>query len=658
MKKLCLTVISAIVLLGWAQTTQSLVASEAKPLDEVPMYSGGWRMLTPEERADPKMKAHDMSGKLPKLKTPPPSDWDWRSHNGHNWITSAKDQYGVGDCNCCWAFATVGMLEARYKIANNLPDDLNNPDLSEQVLISCETRNNGCNGGTMEYAVEFLVTTGIPDEACYPYKAKDYTNGAPCEDRCSDWESRVVKGVDYNWSYDSLDYKARVMEGPVAAGGALVKDHTMLLDHAMLLCGWNSSGEWLYKNSWGSNESYMWLPYAPRMISWVTVKSDTGTPIIRTIDSLNFVFQQNKEIYPDINSIISSGEVILNPKADEDTIKYDDGAPVPWLQGTGDWGVRFTPSQKCNVIAGLVMRKTVQVENDELAIRDDAGGVPGTPIEKVPYATQAGAPKWYRQNLSTPYQDDNDFFLTYKCRTSSAAPKCFIGGDATGGNRSFISFDGGYAWENMTPYFSSDLMIRAIVTYGGGYTASGIIWVKNVGAGKLTVTDAHSAQGSSWIVGISPKSFSVYYDDSAGIEIGVDTSGLQKDVLYTDEIVITSNSGKSETRVPVTLIIKSGGVAEEKESMLATFKLSPNPFRDKVSISYFVPEKANVKLVVRDIAGREVAKIVDRVENTGIKKIEWDTKNIPAGVYFCRLTIENSETIRRILWTRKVLLVK
>ncbi len=636
MKKLGLTVISAIVLLGWVQTTQSL--------DEVPIHWGGWRMLTPEEIAKhPEWKAHDMSGKLPKLKTPPPSDWDWRSYNGHNWMTSVKDQ---GGCNCCWAFAVVGMLEARYKIANNLPDDLVNPNFSEQTLTSCEKRNQGCNGGALEPAVEFSVTTGIPDENCYPYEARDYNSGAPCEDRCSDWESRVMKGTDYGWSYDISDYKTRVMEGPVAAGVNIVGGH------GMVLCGWNSSGKWLYKNCWGYDQPYMWLSLAPMLIAWVVVKSDTGTPIMWVTDSLNFVFHQNKGIYPDINSITSSGEVILSPKGDEDTLKYDDGNTAHYWYGPNGFAVRFSPPQKCNVIAGIIMRRTEQVENDKLVVRDDDNGVPGTIISEFPYATQAAGAtrKWYRQDIPTPYTTNSDFWLTYLLKTSNSSPISYVYGDDPGTGRSRYTGNNGGSWNDMPG--STDLLLRAIVTYGESFAGSGTIWVKNVGAGKLTVSDVHSAQGSGWIKSIAPTSFSVYYDDSVGIKVDVDTVGLQKDVLHQDEIVITSASGKSETRVPVTLIIKTGGVAEETASMLSMFKVSPNPFRDKISISYFVPEKANVELVVCDIAGREVAKIVDRIENTGIKKIEWNIENISSGIYFCRLTTAGFKT------TKKVMLIK
>lgn len=46
--------------------------------------------------------------------------------------------------------------------------------LSEQELVSCDNSNNGCKGGLMSRAFEFIIKNGgINKEENYPYKAEN-----------------------------------------------------------------------------------------------------------------------------------------------------------------------------------------------------------------------------------------------------------------------------------------------------------------------------------------------------------------------------------------------------------------------------------------------------------------------------------------------------
>ena len=80
-------------------------------------------------------------------------------------VTPVRDQ---GMCGSCWTFGTISMIETLYAIKGN-----NLTEFSEQQLVDCCRihNSNGCKGGDVEDAVQYLKDEGNILAADYPYKA-------------------------------------------------------------------------------------------------------------------------------------------------------------------------------------------------------------------------------------------------------------------------------------------------------------------------------------------------------------------------------------------------------------------------------------------------------------------------------------------------------
>ena len=88
---------------------------------------------------------------------------------------------------------------------------------------------------------------------------------------------------------------------------------------------------------------------------------------------------------------------------------------------------------------------------------------------------------------------------------------------------------------------------------------------------------------------------------------------------------------------------------------LTAYSLSPaypNPFNPSTAISYQLQAASFVKLVVYDVMGREVAKLVDGYKPAGSYELTFDGSDLASGVYLARLNT-NGNTL-----TQKLLLIK
>ena len=109
--------------------------------------------------------------------------------------------------------------------------------------------------------------------------------------------------------------------------------------------------------------------------------------------------------------------------------------------------------------------------------------------------------------------------------------------------------------------------------------------------------------------------------------------------------------------IPVVSAVTAESALPEKFALEHNY---PNPFNPTTTIDFRLPAPSGVEgstvsfvtLKVFDLHGREVATLVNETLPAGRYKVNWDARNMPSGVYFCRLNAGSFSA------TEKLVLVK
>ena len=93
-------------------------------------------------------------------------------------------------------------------------------------------------------------------------------------------------------------------------------------------------------------------------------------------------------------------------------------------------------------------------------------------------------------------------------------------------------------------------------------------------------------------------------------------------------------------------------ISSQIPSKFNLYQNYPNPFNPETVIKFDIPKNQHVKIVIYDLTGREVNKLLDEEVKAGTYNIRWNGSNYASGVYFYRIETE-SYTL-----TKKMLMVK
>ncbi|XP_045153216.1 cathepsin W isoform X2 [Echinops telfairi] len=203
----------------------------------------------------------------------PPSTCDWRKQEYI--IKSVRDQK---NCNCCWAIAAAGNVEALWAI-----EQRTSVEVSVQQLVDCDRCGGGCTGGFVWDAfMTVLNYSGLASEKKYPFKG----TFKPHQCRANNFK-KVAWIRDFIMLQDNEQLIAQYLaiHGPITVtiNSKLLQQYRKgvikptpdtcdprFVNHSVLLMGfgqtkrtWTETRQggtqgrpipyWILKNSWGPN---------------------------------------------------------------------------------------------------------------------------------------------------------------------------------------------------------------------------------------------------------------------------------------------------------------------------------------------------------------------------------------------------------------------
>jgi cathepsin L len=197
-----------------------------------------------------------------------PTSWDWRDKGIVNPI---KDQ---AQCGSCWAFSAIQAQESQWALIGNKL-----LSLSEQNIVDCVQTCDGCSGGLMTAAYDWVIENQGGQfmlEKDYPYTAMD----GNCQWDSSKAVEKVTGYINVE-SGSETDLANKVYQyGPAAiaidascesfqeySSGVYDEPYCSsdYLDHGVGCIGWGVDGSkkyWIIRNSWGTSwgiQGWIWM---------------------------------------------------------------------------------------------------------------------------------------------------------------------------------------------------------------------------------------------------------------------------------------------------------------------------------------------------------------------------------------------------------------
>lgn len=377
-------------------------------------------------------------------------------------------------------------------------------------------------------------------------------------------------------------------------------------DSGVILHTSNGGVNWLIQNS-GISKDIQSLFFINERIGWAVALQlnfdtipYTGTIILKTSDGGN---NWNRSMYPDTN-------VFMNSVYFLDSLNGFIGGAPEFIHYTTDGGLKWHQAVVDSAFFNGVPVHKILFLNDKIGYasggsRDFVGSV---------WTTTNGGMNWKQKILGV--DPITDLYIVNQDSLFGT------GGDYKFGSNYFSTSSFGQNWQSYNLGYAGIATAIDFRTQKEGWIA----------LGNSEVFFQTLNGGAQWTILTTPDStaiFDVVFPDSLhGWAVGKE--GI---ILKYNPTKVSVNTGTSH------FILEN----------FTLFQNYPNPFNPSTRISYTLNTSGNVKVKIYDAMGKEVSVIFNRNQKEGSYSFEFDGSNLPSGIYFYSVEVNNYSEVRKMI---------
>lgn len=161
----------------------------------------------------------------------------------------------------------------------------------------------------------------------------------------------------------------------------------------------------------------------------------------------------------------------------------------------------------------------------------------------------------------------------------------------------------------------------------------------------------------------------VYYTTNLGNTWHILGTGLPNSPVFDlnyhqpTKQLFAATHGRSIYKIDISSITSTEDDGISQVSDFVLYQNYPNPFNPVTTIKFSIPsnmksQTSNVKLIVYDLLGNEVATLVNEYKSPGEYEVTFDGSSLASGIYFCRLFAESFGQAGNYFEVRKLLLLR